>query len=73
MDGWIASGTEVTTAYDPLLAKLIAHRPSREEALDAIAAGLAATRIGGIATTRVEVDGHAGGLEDCARGQRQVR
>ena len=50
VDGWIVAGTEVTTAYDPLLAKLIAHRPSREEALDAIAAGLAATRIGGIAT-----------------------
>jgi urea carboxylase len=50
VDGWIAAGTEVTTAYDPLLAKLIAHRPTREEALDAISASLAATRIGGIAT-----------------------
>jgi urea carboxylase len=50
VDAWIASGTEVTTAYDPLLAKLIAHRPTREEALDAIAAGLAETRVGGIAT-----------------------
>jgi urea carboxylase len=50
VDGWIAAGTEVTTAYDPLLAKLIALAPTREEALDALAAGLAETRIGGIAT-----------------------
>ncbi|HWF51524.1 MAG TPA: urea carboxylase [Solirubrobacteraceae bacterium] len=50
VDGWIAAGTEVTTAYDPLLAKLIATAPTREEALDALAAGLEATRIGGIAT-----------------------
>jgi urea carboxylase len=50
VDGWIAAGTEVTTAYDPLLAKLIALRPTRQEALDALDAGLRDTRIGGVAT-----------------------
>ncbi|MDQ6778352.1 MAG: ATP-grasp domain-containing protein, partial [Actinomycetota bacterium] len=50
VDGWIAAGTEVTTAYDPMLAKLIALAPTREEALDAVAGALRETRIGGIAT-----------------------
>lgn len=50
VDGWIAAGSEITTAYDPLLAKLIASGPSRPAALDALAAALAQTRIGGIAT-----------------------
>jgi urea carboxylase len=50
VDGWVAAGTEVSTAYDPLLAKLIATAPTRAEALDALAAALAETKVGGIAT-----------------------
>jgi urea carboxylase len=50
VDGWVEAGTEVTTAYDPLLAKLIATGETRAEALDALAAGLRETRIGGIRT-----------------------
>jgi urea carboxylase len=50
VDGWVAAGTEITTAYDPLLAKLIATGATRAAALDALAAGLRETRIGGIRT-----------------------
>jgi urea carboxylase len=50
VDTWIAAGTEVSTAYDPLLAKVVAHGATREAALDALAAGLARTRVDGIRT-----------------------
>jgi urea carboxylase len=50
VDGWIAAGTEVTPAYDPLLAKLIATGEDRQQALDRLADGLTQTRIGGIET-----------------------
>jgi urea carboxylase len=50
VDGWVEAGTEVTTSYDPLLAKLIATGPNREAALDRLAAGIAQTTIGGIET-----------------------
>ena len=50
VDGWVSTGTEITTAYDPLLAKLVATGETRAQALDALADGLTRTRIGGIAT-----------------------
>jgi len=50
VDTWIAAGTEVSTAYDPLLAKVIATGATRAEALDALAGGLARTRVDGIRT-----------------------
>ena len=50
IDTWIEAGTEVSSAYDPLLAKLIATGATRVEALDALAAGLAETRVDGIRT-----------------------
>jgi urea carboxylase len=50
VDGWVRAGTEISTAYDPLLAKLVATGPTREEALQRLAAGLRRTRIGGIRT-----------------------
>ncbi len=50
VDGWIERGTEVTPHYDPMLAKIIAHGPTRAEALEKLAAALRATRIGGIET-----------------------
>ncbi|TLD69975.1 urea carboxylase [Phragmitibacter flavus] len=49
-DGWIASGTEVTPYYDPLLAKVIVHAASREEALAAMSAALQGTTLAGIET-----------------------
>ncbi len=50
VDTWIEAGTEVTTFYDPLLAKLVAHAPDRATAIRDLAAGLAASRVEGIET-----------------------
>ncbi|MDQ0962990.1 urea carboxylase [Streptomyces sp. B4I13] len=50
VDGWVETGTEVTTSYDPMLAKVIAHGPDRAEALRRLDAALARTRIDGIET-----------------------
>ncbi|KAH6896755.1 hypothetical protein B0T10DRAFT_506149 [Thelonectria olida] len=50
VDTWVKSGTEITTSYDPLLAKLIASGATRREALEKLAKGLDATRIEGVET-----------------------
>src|SRR5207249_12141249 len=44
VDAGVAQGDEVPVAYDPLLAKLIAHGPTRDDALDRLEAALAETR-----------------------------
>ncbi|WUH94446.1 urea carboxylase [Streptomyces sp. NBC_00433] len=50
VDTWVETGTEVTTSYDPMLAKVIAHGADRAEALDRLADALAETRVDGIET-----------------------
>ena len=50
VDGWVNTGTEVSGFYDPMLAKLIVHAPTRNEAVAAMQAALDATRLAGIAT-----------------------
>ncbi|MFE6331977.1 urea carboxylase [Streptomyces sp. NPDC057798] len=50
VDTWVETGTEVTTAYDPMLAKVIARGADRAEALDRLDTALAATRVDGIET-----------------------
>ncbi|HEY5836479.1 urea carboxylase [Streptomyces sp.] len=50
VDAWVETGTEVTTSYDPMLAKVIAHGADRAEALSRLAKALAGTRIDGIET-----------------------
>ncbi|MFG6446212.1 urea carboxylase [Microbacterium sp. P07] len=50
VDSWIEPGLEVTSYYDPLLAKVIAHASSRDAALDLLHSTLADTRIDGIVT-----------------------
>ncbi|WP_328724732.1 5-oxoprolinase/urea amidolyase family protein [Streptomyces sp. NBC_00259] len=50
VDAWIRSGTEVTTAYDPMLAKVISYGDTRAEALAGLDRALAATRVDGIET-----------------------
>ncbi|MEV7320982.1 5-oxoprolinase/urea amidolyase family protein [Streptomyces sp. NPDC093970] len=50
VDGWVETGTEVTTSYDPMLAKVIAHGPDRAEALRRLDEALAGTRVDGIET-----------------------
>ncbi|NBM14359.1 urea carboxylase [Streptomyces sp. GC420] len=50
VDSWVETGTEVTTAYDPMLAKVVAYGADRDEALGRLDTALAATRIDGIET-----------------------
>ena len=45
VDAGVAEGDEVGTAYDPMIAKLIAHGATRDEALDRLAAALAETEV----------------------------
>ncbi len=50
VDAGIAEGDEVPLAYDPLLAKLIAHGPTRDDAFDRLEAALAETVVEGVTT-----------------------
>ncbi len=50
VDAGVEEGDEVGLAYDPLIAKLIAHGRDRHEALDALAAALAETEVSGVTT-----------------------
>jgi urea carboxylase len=49
-DHWIEAGTVVSPFYDPLVAKLMVHAPTRGEAIAKMQEALAATRVEGIAT-----------------------
>ncbi|MGB8665227.1 MAG: biotin carboxylase N-terminal domain-containing protein, partial [Serratia inhibens] len=50
VDGWVATGSEVSAFYDPMIAKLIVHGEDRQQALAKMRAVLGATRLHGIAT-----------------------
>ena len=50
VDAGVEEGDEVGLAYDPMIAKVIAHAATREAALDALAAVLAETRVEGVTT-----------------------
>ncbi|MGW3450886.1 5-oxoprolinase/urea amidolyase family protein [Streptomyces sp. NPDC001076] len=50
VDGWVETGAEVTTSYDPMLAKVIAYGPDRAAALRRLDEALAAARVDGIET-----------------------
>src|SRR4029079_2779107 len=50
VDTWIEPGVEVSTHYDPLLAKVITAGTDRESAWAALGDALADTRLTGIAT-----------------------
>ncbi|HEX8498339.1 MAG TPA: urea carboxylase, partial [Actinomycetales bacterium] len=50
VDGWVETGTEVSAAYDPLLAKVVATAPTRDGALDLLDEALAVSRVDGIVT-----------------------
>ncbi|MET9732340.1 5-oxoprolinase/urea amidolyase family protein [Streptomyces sp. NPDC006458] len=50
VDAWVETGTEVTTSYDPMLAKVIARGPDRAHALARLDEALARTRVDGIET-----------------------
>ncbi len=50
VDGWVSTGTEVPSFYDPLLAKLIVRGENRAEALANLQTALDNTALHGIAT-----------------------
>ena len=50
VDTWLRSGASVSPYFDPMLAKLICHARTREEALDALSAALRDSSIYGIET-----------------------
>jgi urea carboxylase len=50
VDTWIEPGTEVSPHYDPLLAKVIAHGVTRDEAWSRLGDALADSRVDGIET-----------------------
>jgi propionyl-CoA carboxylase alpha chain len=52
LDSGVADGAEVSVFYDPMLAKVIAWAPDREQAAAALSAALARARIHGLATNR---------------------
>jgi urea carboxylase len=47
---WVMAGSEISAWYDPMLAKLIVHGPTRDAAVAAMQQALAATRVDGIET-----------------------
>jgi acetyl/propionyl-CoA carboxylase alpha subunit len=50
VDAGVDEGDEVGVAYDPLIAKLIAHGPTREEAFARLRDALAETEVAGVTT-----------------------
>jgi acetyl/propionyl-CoA carboxylase alpha subunit len=50
VDAGVEEGDEVPVAYDPLIAKLIAHGETREDALDRLARALRETDVRGVTT-----------------------
>jgi acetyl/propionyl-CoA carboxylase alpha subunit len=50
VDAGVEEGDEVGLAYDPMIAKLTAHAPTRDGALDTLAAALAETHVEGVTT-----------------------
>jgi len=50
VDSGVREGDEIGTAYDPMIAKLIASGETREEAFDRLAAALRETEVGGVTT-----------------------
>src|SRR5262249_37043079 len=52
VDSGVETGTEIVTAFDPMMAKLIAHAPSRREASLRLAAALERVVAPGVVTNR---------------------
>ncbi len=50
VETWVERGTEISSYYDPLIAKIVVHADDRPRALAKLRAALDATRLGGIET-----------------------
>ena len=70
VDTWVAPGSVVSHNFDSLIAKVMVHAPSRDEATRAMLAALAGTRVKGIPTNMqlmqavLRCDEFTGGLYD---------
>lgn len=53
IDTWVEAGCDIPPFFDPMLAKVIAWRDSREAAIGALGEALAATRLYGVETNRL--------------------
>ncbi|GAA3523942.1 acetyl/propionyl/methylcrotonyl-CoA carboxylase subunit alpha [Nocardioides daeguensis] len=52
VDSGVSAGSEVGVHYDPMLAKIIAHGPTRDDARRTLARALAESRLHGVVTNR---------------------
>ncbi len=52
VETWVENGVDVSPFYDPMLAKLIVHAPTREQAVDDLINALEQTTLQGIETNR---------------------
>ncbi|RVU06840.1 urea carboxylase [Novosphingobium umbonatum] len=50
VESWVMAGSQVSAWYDPMLAKLIVHAPTRDEAVTAMQAALDSSRLDGMET-----------------------
>lgn len=50
VETWVRNGLTITSLYDPMLAKIIVHADTREEALEKLSMSLQETRIYGVTT-----------------------
>lgn len=55
VDTWVATGTEVSAHYDPMLAKIVTSGPTRAEAFAALGAALVDTALYGVQTNLVQL------------------
>ncbi|MBJ6360089.1 urea carboxylase [Paenibacillus sp. GCM10012307] len=60
VETWIQPGAKVTTLYDPMLAKLIVHADSRDEAIRRMIACLDELRVYGITTNQAYIEAFLG-------------
>ncbi|KUP21771.1 urea carboxylase [Paenibacillus sp. DMB5] len=65
VETWIQPGLQVTTLYDPMLAKLIVHADTRSEAIQAMIASLEQLRVYGITTNQAYIAAFLGTDDFC--------
>ncbi|MBB3131049.1 urea carboxylase [Paenibacillus rhizosphaerae] len=56
LETWIQPGLEVTTLYDPMLAKIIVHAETRQEAVSRMIEALQALRVYGVTTNQSYIE-----------------
>jgi urea carboxylase len=67
IETWVCDGIKITSFYDPMLAKIIVHADTREEAIERLCAALKETRFYGVTTNLQYVEALLQ-EEDCRKG-----